>query len=111
MQQLDLAGWVGPFACKLTTVTERDMHKLVTDAVHAVGIPTSSPTSTGGTKPGQILLQILCAGRYIYHPSAASTSATRSPISPFDARALSTAGVRATVRDFVYYAVLARDAG
>ena len=33
MQQLDLTGWVGPFASKLTTATERDMHRVITEDV------------------------------------------------------------------------------
>ena len=87
------------------------MHRVVTDAVHAVRIPTTSPGSMDRTEPGQILLQIMYAGRYVYHPLAVSANATRSPISPFAAWTLSTAGVWATVRDFVRCAVLARDAG
>ena len=107
MQQLDRAGWVGPFASKLTTATQRDM---VTDAVHAVQIPTSSPGSTDGIEPGRIFLPILHAG-YAYYPLAISASATRRPISLFAARELSTASARATVHDFLGCAVLARDAG
>ena len=64
-----------------------------------------------GTEPGRILLQILHASRYVYHPLAVSASATRSPISPFAARALITAGVRAAVCDFDRCAVLARYPG
>ena len=111
VQRLGRTGWVRPFASKLTTATERDMHGVVFDTVHVVRIPTSSPASTAKTEPGRILLQILHAGRYAYHPLAISANATRSPISLFAAGALSTEGVRATLRDFVYCAVLARDAG
>ena len=42
-------GWVGPFAGKLTTEEERDRHKVVTDAVHSVRIPTYSGSGGGGT--------------------------------------------------------------
>ena len=67
VQQLDRAGWGGPFASKLTTVTQRDMHRVVTDAVHTVQILTSSLASTDGIEPGRILLPILHAG-YAYYP-------------------------------------------
>ena len=110
MQELDRAGWVGPFASKLTTATERGIHRVVTNVVHAVRIPMSSPASTDGIEPGQTILLILHAG-YAYYPLAVSASATRRPISPFAAQGLSTVGMQATVSDFLRYAVLARDAG
>ena len=61
VQQLDRAGWVGQFESKLTTATERGVHKVVTDAVHVVRIPTSPPASTNGIEPGRIILPILHA--------------------------------------------------
>ena len=36
---------------------------------------------------GRIALQLLHAGRYSYHPFSASASKSRSPITPFGARA------------------------
>ena len=104
-------GWVGPFAGKLTTETERDRHKVVTDMVHSIRIPTYSPTSADHTEPGRICLQILHTGRYAYHPFAVSASSTKSPISPFPAKELSTNDVKSTIRDFVNCAVLAKEAG
>jgi len=104
-------GWVGPFAGKLTTEAERDSHRVVTDAVHSARIPTYSPDAPDATEPGRICLQILHTGRYAYHPFAVSASSTKSPISPFPAKELSTSGVKSTVRDFVNCAVLARGAG
>ena len=104
-------GWVGPFAGKLSTETERDRHKVVTDMVHSIRIPTYSPDSINSTEPGRICLQILHTGRYAYHPFAVSASSTKSPISPFPARELSTSDVKATIRDFANCAVLAKEAG
>ncbi|KAL9179554.1 hypothetical protein ACHAXT_008844 [Thalassiosira profunda] len=104
-------GWVGPFASKLTTETERDRHKVVTDMVHSIRIPSYSPDGAETTEPGRICLQILHTGRYAYHPFAVSASATKSPISPFPAKALSTSDVRGTVRDFANCARLAKEAG
>ena len=91
------AGWVKPFAGKLTTRKEAAKHRGVTDAVHA--------------EDGKIALQILHAGRYAYHPLPVAPSRLRSPISPFTPRALSSAGVEKQIRDFVRCAQLAREAG
>ena len=33
VEQLDRAGWVGPFPSKLTTATERNVHRVLTDGV------------------------------------------------------------------------------
>jgi 2,4-dienoyl-CoA reductase (NADPH2) len=91
------AGWVKPFAGKLTTRGEAAKHSQVTDAVHAEG--------------GKIAMQILHAGRYAYHPISVAPSKIRSPITPFSPRELSTSGVEKQIRDFVRCAELARDAG
>jgi len=91
------AGWVKPFAGKLTTRGEAAKHSQVTNAVHAEG--------------GKIAMQILHAGRYAYHPISVAPSRMRSPITPFTPRELSTSGVEKQIRDFVRCAQLARDAG
>lgn len=91
------AGWVKPFAGKLTTRGEAVKHSQVTNAVHAEG--------------GKIAMQILHAGRYAYHPISVAPSRIRSPITPFTPRELSTSGVEKQIRDFVRCAQLARDAG
>ncbi len=91
------AGWVKPFAAKLSNRYEVFKHKYVTDAVHEAG--------------GRIAMQILHAGRYGYHPLAVGPSALKSPISPFKPRALSNRGVKRTIRDFVNCTVKAKAAG
>jgi 2,4-dienoyl-CoA reductase (NADPH2) len=91
------AGWVKPFAGKLTTSGEARKHGGVTKAVHAEG--------------GKIAMQILHAGRYAYHPISVAPSRIRSPITPFTPRELSTSGVEKQIRDFVRCAELAREAG
>ena len=91
------AGWVKPFAGKLTTRAEAAKHRTITQTVHAEG--------------GKIALQILHAGRYAYHPFPVAPSRIRSPITPFSPRALSTAGVEKQIRAFVRCAQLAREAG
>lgn len=91
------AGWVKPFAARMSNAWEAKKHRYVTDAVHAEG--------------GRICMQILHAGRYSYSPLAVAPSAIQSPISPFKPRALSNRGVQKTIRDFVNCAVHAQKAG
>jgi 2,4-dienoyl-CoA reductase (NADPH2) len=91
------AGWLLPFAGKLTTAREARRHRVITDAVRDSG--------------GRIALQLLHAGRYAYHPLAVSASRTKSPITPFTARALTGRGVRRTIDAFARSAALARTAG
>ena len=76
--------------------------------VHSIRIP--SYASEEGER-ARICLQILHTGRYAIHPFAVSASSTKSPISPFPAKELSTSDVKATVRDFVNCASLAKEAG
>jgi 2,4-dienoyl-CoA reductase (NADPH2) len=103
----NVEGWVGPFAAKLTTVREMERHKVVTDAVHSVSVGDGR----GVAATPKICMQILHTGRYAYHPMAVSASRTKSPISPFTARALTRFGVERTIRDFVRCASLAQQAG
>jgi len=85
------------------------LHKQVTEAVHDVAVPLGYSSDESVTP--KICLQILHAGRYAYHPGAVSASATKSPISPFKAKALSTSEVKGTVHDFVRCARYASEAG
>ncbi|MGB5621747.1 MAG: NADPH-dependent 2,4-dienoyl-CoA reductase [Gammaproteobacteria bacterium] len=91
------AGWVAPFAGKLSRRGEVARHRLITEAVHR--------------EDGRICMQILHAGRYGYHPLTVAPSAIKSPITPFKPRALSERGVEKQIRDFVRCASLAREAG
>jgi 2,4-dienoyl-CoA reductase (NADPH2) len=69
----------------------------VTRAVHGEG--------------GKILLLVLHAGRYGYQPFVVSASGKKSPISPFKPKALSEAGIAATIADYARCARLAQRAG
>jgi 2,4-dienoyl-CoA reductase (NADPH2) len=93
----NIEGWVKPLAGRMSNRWEAYKHRCVTDAVHDAG--------------GRILMQILHAGRYGYHPLAVSASAIQSPISPFKPRALSARGVERTISDFVNCAKMAKVAG
>jgi 2,4-dienoyl-CoA reductase (NADPH2) len=90
-------GWLLPFASDLTSSAQARRHRRVTAAVHNAG--------------GKILLQILHAGRYAYHPLSVSASSIKAPINPFRPRRLSSSGVRSTIDDFARCAALAREAG
>jgi 2,4-dienoyl-CoA reductase (NADPH2) len=91
------AGWLAPFAGKLSTSRELPRHRLVTQAVHAEG--------------GHICLQILHAGRYAHHPLAVAPSALKAPITRFRPWALTARGVERQIDAFVRAAALARAAG
>lgn len=90
-------GWLLPFASAMVSSADARRHRRVTDAVHDAG--------------GKILLQVLHAGRYAYHPFSVSASAIKAPINPFRPRALSSRGVDSTIDDFARAAELAREAG
>ncbi|ORV99009.1 NADPH-dependent 2,4-dienoyl-CoA reductase [Mycobacterium kyorinense] len=90
-------GWLLPFASELVSSAEARRHRRITSAVH--------------NADGKILLQILHAGRYAYHPLSVSASSIKAPINPFRPRALSSRGVESTISDFARCASLAREAG
>lgn len=93
----NIAGWLKPFAGRLSMPWHVARHRKVTHAVHDAG--------------GRICLQILHAGRYGYQPLSVAPSKIKSPITPFTPRALSSRGVEKTIRDFASCAKLAQDAG
>lgn len=90
-------GWLLPFAAELVNAAQARRHRRVTRAVH--------------DSDGKILLQILHAGRYAYHPLSVSASSIKAPINPFRPRSLSSRGVKATIDDFVRCALLTQEAG
>ncbi|MDV2077844.1 NADPH-dependent 2,4-dienoyl-CoA reductase [Marinobacter xestospongiae] len=93
----NLVGQLAPLASTMNNRATALLHRHVTGAVHEAG--------------GKICLQLLHAGRYGYQPLIVSASATKAPISPFKARALSTRGVDRQIDDFVSAAKLAQFAG
>ncbi len=90
-------GWVSPLAGELSNRVHVLPHRLITRAVHKEG--------------GKIAMQILHSGRYGYHPFSVSASASKSPITPFKPRGLSSSGVEKQIRDYIRCASLAREAG
>ncbi|MDY6999809.1 MAG: NADPH-dependent 2,4-dienoyl-CoA reductase, partial [Actinomycetota bacterium] len=98
-------GWLLPFAAQMTSASDARRHRRITAAVHTAG--TGAEADPGA----KILLQILHAGRYAFHPFSASASSIKAPTTPFRPRRLSGRGVRRTIDDFARSAVLAREAG
>jgi 2,4-dienoyl-CoA reductase (NADPH2) len=90
-------GGVFPGAAGLFTDEDIANHKIVTDRVHEGG--------------GKIAMQILHAGRYAYGPECVSSSAIKSPISPFPPKELDEEGIEKHIQDFVTATVRAREAG
>lgn len=90
-------GWLVPFSGKLSTKSEIKTHRALTQAVHQESTP--------------ILLQILHAGRYAFHPLCVAPSPLKSPISPFKPWQMSERRIVVTISDFVKTAELAEESG
>ncbi len=93
----NMRGWLYPFAIKLTNKIEVKKHKLITDAVHKAD--------------GKILMQILHAGRYGYHPFCVSASNVKAPTNKFKPHMLTNWGIKRTIKHFARCAKLAKEAG
>ncbi len=93
----NFAGRVSPISAQLSNYWHMWHHRKVTEAVHNEG--------------GKIVLQILHAGRYAFHPLAVAPSSIQSPISRFRPWRLTRWGVEKTIRDFVNCAYLSKKAG
>ena len=90
-------GWLLPFGGTMNFIGDVYNHRRVTRAVHEEG--------------GKILMQILHSGRYGYQPFVVSASSVKSPISKFKPKALTEAGIEATIKDYARCAKLAKMAG
>lgn len=89
--------WLLPFGGTLNRYVDVLNHRRVTQAVHREG--------------GKILMQILHAGRYGYHPFVVSASKSKSPISMFKARAMKESEIFKTIEDYGRCAKLAKLSG
>ncbi|MBU3082285.1 NADPH-dependent 2,4-dienoyl-CoA reductase [Acinetobacter baumannii] len=90
-------GWLAPAGGTMNSLFDIPQHRLVTHAVHKHG--------------SKILMQILHAGRYGYQPFVVSSSAIKSPISPFKPRQLSEKNILSTIEDYAQCADIAKKAG
>lgn len=92
----DRTGRLTPGGAQADARTMRG-HSLITREVHEAD--------------GRIILQLLHAGRYAFHPLSASSAAGKSPLSPFRARRLTRRGVGRTIEHFAEAARRAVEAG
>ncbi|MBV7294388.1 NADPH-dependent 2,4-dienoyl-CoA reductase [Corynebacterium sp. TAE3-ERU12] len=93
----NVEGWLLPAGSLMASKRMARNHRHVTDAIHEHN--------------SHVVLQLLHAGRYGYHPLNRSASTTKSPITPFKARKLTGFGVRRTINAYVRAAKLAKAAG
>lgn len=93
----NIVGRLTPFGAKMSNKKEALKHRKITEAVHQHN--------------GKIVLQILHAGRYGYHPFCVAPSRIKSPISKFTPFKLTNFGIKRTIKHFVRAAKLAKLAG
>lgn len=94
---VDRRGWLLPGGGTMNTRADVQNHRKVTQAVHEHG--------------GHILMQLIHAGRYAYHPFNESASALKARINPFKPRTMTTARVWEVIGHFARAAALAQQAG
>ncbi len=93
----DETGRIMDHGAKLTTEGEVENHRIITEAVHAVG--------------GKIAMQILHTGRYGFHDRIVAPSPIKAPINMFKPHELTETEIETLIRHFAECAVLARGAG
>ncbi|MCL2658623.1 MAG: NADPH-dependent 2,4-dienoyl-CoA reductase [Betaproteobacteria bacterium] len=93
----NLAGRGFPSGTQLSWPWQVGHHRHITEAVHEAG--------------GKIVMQILHAGRYAYHPLAVAPSKLQAPINRFKPWELTERGIAKQIGDFANCATLARRAG
>lgn len=102
---LIVTGGYGPNAAGRLTAEDQpfstpgqvELHRPITDAVHAAG--------------GLIVLQLVHGGRYAYHDGSVAPSPIRSPLNKSAPRELTGPEILDTIADYVKAAKLAREAG
>ena len=90
-------GWLKPFSAKLTKKSQIQKYQTLAEAVHPYHC--------------KILVQLLHAGRYGYHPFIQAPSAIRSPITPFKPHKMSHRAILRCIRQFAKAAHLTQQAG
>lgn len=89
--------WLKPLAGTMSSHADILNHRRVTEAVHR--------------HDSKILMQVLHAGRYGYHPFSVSASSIKSPINPFKPKEMSEKEILETIKDYAKTARLAQLAG
>lgn len=91
------SGRLSLLSSQLSSPLQLYKHRKLVDAVHVYD--------------AKICLQILHAGRYAYHPFAVAPSAIKSPISPYEPKALTTKQINNLIKAYAKTAWLAKSAG
>ena len=91
------AGTITEHGAHLSEPAQCAEHQIITTAVHKAS--------------AKIVLQILHAGRYSFHPDAVAPSAIKAPINRFSPHALTEAEIIQTIADYANCAALAQQAG
>ncbi len=91
-------GRLTPFAGTFSSKKIMHAHSKLTKAVQSEG-------------PTKIILQLLHAGRYSFHPFSMAPSRIKSPITPFTPFAMPKWMITKTIQDFISSSVLAQQAG
>jgi 2,4-dienoyl-CoA reductase (NADPH2) len=91
-------GRLTPFAGSFNSERISRAHKKMTDIIHSSG-------------ESKMILQLLHAGRYSFHPFSVAPSRIQSPITPFKPWALPGWAIDSTIHDFQKAAQLAQKAG
>lgn len=89
-------GWLKPFSAKLTRKSQIQKYQTLAEAVHPYNC--------------KILIQLLHAGRYGYHPFIQAPSAIKSPITPFKPHKMSTRSILKCIHQFAKSAQLTQQA-
>lgn len=90
-------GMLTPFSAKFSHKKEVARHQQLTQSIHQFDT--------------KIILQLLHAGRYGYHPWNVAPSAIQAPINIFKPWRMSQRGIYRTIKDFSHSAMLAKSVG
>lgn len=93
----NVAGRIKDEHCTIISATDIEAHKEITAQVHEAG--------------GRILLQLLHAGRYAYHPQPVAPSPIKAPINRFAPAELSHEDILQTIADYAETSRRALDTG
>lgn len=92
-----MEGGLGPGVSTMSTEKDAEHHRTVTEAVHKEG--------------GKIAMQLLHAGRQAFHPMMLAPSAKKSPIYPFEPKAMTEEDIERELNNWANAARLAKLAG
>lgn len=90
-------GMLTPYSARFSNVKDSQKHQVLTDTIHQFD--------------SKIILQLLHAGRYGYHPWNVAPSAIKASINLFKPWRMSKRGIYRTIKAFAHSAMLAQKVG